>query len=352
MTEKIADPENLQLAYYKAQKGKAEKTVVFEYGKRLQENLRVLREQILSGAVETGSYHYFTIYDPKKRLICAAPFGQRVSHHALMNICHPFFEKVQIFDSYASRPGKGTYAALERAKQFNMRFKWFLKLDFRKYFDNLEHTILKKQLHQLFKDSRLLTMFESIIDSYSVNQSKGVPIGNLTSQYFANHYLARADHFVKEILQIPAYVRYMDDLVLWHNNKEMLINAGLRLKQYSESELKLTLKPFCLNQNAHGLPFLGYLLYPDKIQLAHRSRIRFIKKLRIYENKLRAGIWTQNEYQNHVLPLIAFTEYANAKKFRTKIIAAFQIKKGNNHWFEPGAARWQLEQQCAELPFC
>ena len=167
---------------------------------------------------------------------------------------------------------------------------------------------------------RFPKIFESIIDSYCVMLNKGVPIGNLTSQYFANHYLAQADHYVKEKLEIKAYVRYMDDMVLWHDNKEILIRAGKSLKIYSKGELKLTLKPFCLNQNMRGLPFLGYLLYPDVIRLAHRSRIRFIKKLRIYENKLKSGIWTQKEYQNHVLPLIAFTEHANAKEFRKKII--------------------------------
>jgi RNA-directed DNA polymerase len=320
LIEKIADIENLQSAYYKAQKGKAEKIEVFEYGKGLQDNLQNLQYQILSGNVEAGNYRYFTIYDPKKRIICAAPFGQRVLHHALMNVCHPFFEKAQIFDSYASRPEKGTYAALERAKSFNRRYKWFLKLDYRKYFDSLDHTIIKKQLNRLFKDMGLLKIFESIIDSYCVIQNKGVPIGNLTSQYLANHYLAQADHYVKEKLKIRAYVRYMDDMVLWHDNKKILIKAGKSLKIYSENELKLTLKPFCLNQNSHGLPFLGYLLYPDNTRLAYRSRTRFIRKLRIYENNLTSGTWTQKEYQNHVLPLIAFTKYAHAKELRKKIM--------------------------------
>lgn len=321
LIEQIAGLENLQLAYYKAQKGKADRVEVIEYGKRLQENLGELRRQIVSGDVETGNYHYFTVYDPKKRIICAAPFGQRVLHHALMNVCHPSFEKAQICDSYASRIGKGTYAALDRARQFNKRYPWFLKLDFRKYFDSLDHTIIKNQLGRMFKDRRLLNIFERIIDSYRVEPNQGVPIGNLTSQYFANHYLAPLDHHAKESLKIPAYVRYMDDLVLWHDRKVTLINLGLSLQQHSEKELKLNLKPFCLNRNSHGLPFLGYLLYPDQTRLAHRSRTRFIKKLRMYENNLATGVWSQEAYQHHVLPLIAFTEYADAREFRKKIIA-------------------------------
>lgn len=323
LIEKIAAIDNLQLAYYKAQKGKTAKNKVIEYGKNLKKKLQQLKQQILAGAVEAGNYHYFTIYDPKKRLICAAPFNQRILHHALMNICHPFFEEFQIFDSYASRIGKGTYAALERAKYFNRKYRWFLKLDFRKYFDCINHFILKQQLTRLFKDDRLLAIFTTIIDSYSVNPNTGVPIGNLTSQYFANHYLAGLDHFIKEVLKIKAYIRYMDDLVLWHNYKQSLLKAGLNLQQHAAQELALTLKPFCLNQNSHGLPFLGYLVYPENVRLSHRSRIRFIKKLTFYDTLLKGNIWTQKEYQNHVLPLIAFTEHADAKNFRKKIIAGY-----------------------------
>lgn len=325
LIEQIADYENLYLAYFKARKGKIGKAAVYAYGKQVQQHLPELQRQILSGDIAVGNYHYFTIYDPKKRLICAAPFGQRVLHHAVMNICHPFFERAQIFDSYASRIGKGTYAALDRAKNFTRRYQWFLKLDVRKYFDSLDHGILNNQLQRLFKDKSLQEIFARIIASYCVQPNKGVPIGNLTSQYFANHYLAGLDHFVKEILNIPAYVRYMDDMALWHNDKDMLLHAGLRLQQYAADELRLSLKPFCLNRKSHGLPFLGYLVYPDQIRLAHRCRSRFIKKLDRYEQNLASERWTQKEYQQHVSPLIAFTEHANAKEFRKKIIYSFNI---------------------------
>lgn len=321
LVEKIAVRENLDLAFYKAQKGKADKRTVIEYGKNLPANLRELEAQIHAGEVEVGNYHYFTVYDPKQRLICAAPFGQRVLHHALMNVCHPYFERAQVFDSYASRVEKGTYAALARAKDFNRRFPWFLKLDYRKYFDSLDHLVLNEQMDARFKDRRLLAIFARIIDSYHTRPGKGVPIGNLTSQYFANHYLAAADHLVKERLGVPAFVRYMDDCVLWHEDKEKLLRAGARLDEYSASALLLTLKPFCLNRNAQGLPFLGYLLYPGRTRLAQRSRARFIKKLRRYKENLLTGVWTQAEYQAHVLPLIAFTEHAEAKEFRKSVIA-------------------------------
>lgn len=319
LIESIAEMANLELAYHKAQRGKAAKPQVLAFGGNLRDNLKCLQEQVLSGEVAVGNYHYFTIYDPKKRQICAAPFVQRVLHHALMNVCHPYFEQQQIFDSYASRPGKGTYAALERAASFNRRYRWFLKLDVRKYFDSICHGVLRGQLSRLFKDPQLLRIFDSILDSYEVVPGRGVPIGNLTSQYFANHYLSPADHYARETLLLPAYVRYMDDMVLWHDDHKALIQVGYQFQDYIHQQMEQELKPFCLNKNSEGLPFLGYLLYPQATRLAHRSRQRYIQKIKTYQNALDGGLWTQKEFQNHATPLTAFTQYANAKAFRQKV---------------------------------
>ncbi|MEZ5044081.1 MAG: RNA-directed DNA polymerase [Saprospiraceae bacterium] len=312
--------ENLELAYYKARKGKAEKVSVQSFGKNLRDKLRILQNQILSGEVESGDYHYFTIYDPKKRQICAAPFAQRVLHHALMNVCHPFFERAQTADSFASRIGKGTYAALDQARANSLCYAWFLKLDARKYFDSIHHGVLRQQLCSLFKDGRLLRIFDQIIDSYGVEPGRGLPIGNLTSQYFANHYLSPADHFAKEDLRVPGYVRYMDDIVLWHEDKDALLEAARRFEAYIQTRLLLKLKPFCLNKNTAGLPFLSYLIYPDRTRLAQQSRKRFIQKLREYGRLLQEGKWSQKEYQRHIEPLTAFTLHADAKAFRHKTI--------------------------------
>jgi RNA-directed DNA polymerase len=317
----IAEMENLRLAFWKARRGKNDKPAVISFRTNLNEELLILRQELLAGEVNVGKYHYFTINDPKERNICAADFSERVLHHALMNVCHPIFERVQIFDSYASRKGKGTYAALERAASYTAQYKWYLKLDVRKYFDSINHSILKKQLSRIFKDAHLLAIFNQIIDSYALVPNKGVPIGNLTSQYFANHYLAVADHYAKEQLKIPAYVRYMDDMVLWHNDKQVLLKIGKLFEQFIEKELDLELRPFCLNKSSKGLPFLSYLLCPSTIRLAQRSKKRFIRKMNYYNQQIAKGIWSQKDYQKHVLPLIAFTEKANAKFFRKQVLA-------------------------------
>ncbi len=267
LIEKIAEPDNLRLAFWKARKAKEGKIEVAQFRMHLDKNLLSIREELLSGKLKVGNYHYFTIFDPKERLICAASFKERVLHHAIMNICHANFEKYQISGSYASRPGKGTYAALERAAVFQKKYKWFLKLDVRKYFDTIDHRILKRMLAKRFKDIALLNVFSNIIDSYQTSNGKGLPIGNLTSQYFANHYLALADHYIKEKLQALAYVRYMDDMVMWSDDKNTLLKIGNDFQSFIQSELQLSLKPVCLNTTDKGLPFLDYLLYPDNILL-------------------------------------------------------------------------------------
>ncbi len=318
LIEKIADPENLRIAFWKARKAKEGKKEVNDFRKDLDGNLKLLRNELLSGNVNVGNYHYFTIYDPKERVICAAPFKQRVLHHAIMNVCHANFEKYQIFHSYASRTNKGTYAAIENASKFQKQYKWFLKLDVRKYFDSIDHEVLKKLLAKRFKDKYLLHVFYQIIDSYQTQVGKGLPIGNLTSQYFANHFLAYADHFILEKLQASAYVRYMDDMVIWSNDKNELLKIGNEFQSFINHNLLLTLKPFCLNSSEKGLPFLGYVLFPEKIFLNNNSRKRFKSKLKQYNYKLNNAEWNQVEYQAHVLPLIAFAKHANTFNLRTK----------------------------------
>lgn len=325
LIEKIADMDNLCLAFWKAQRGKTHKYSVIEFQKNWNEKLLQIRGELLSGKVSVGKYNYFITYDPKERRICAADFRERVIHHAIMNICHDSFERVQIYDSYASRKGKGTYAALERAALFTKKYKWFLKLDVRKFFESIPHQIVKKQIERLFKDKSLLGVLGQIIDSYRgiITEDRGLPIGNLTSQYLANHYLVAADHYAEEKLGVYGYVRYMDDMVLWHNDKEKLLAAGIAFERFIEQELGLNLKPPCLHETEQGLPFLSYVLYPNKIELSHRSKFRFIRKLKFYEEKLQGEEWEQRDYQRHILPLLAFTTHAQSLGFRKKIIAQY-----------------------------
>ena len=181
-------------------------------------NLEEIRRGLENETARIGAYSYFTIKDPKERIICAASFPERIIHHAVMNICEPYFERFQIFHSYACRKGKGQHAALLSAFHYAKSSPFFLKMDVRKYFDSIDHEILFNRLTRLFKDHRLLDLLSRIIDSYHTAPGKGVPIGNLTSQYFANHYLASFDHYVKETLGVKRYIRYMDDMLFFSSS--------------------------------------------------------------------------------------------------------------------------------------
>lgn len=320
----VADPDNLRFASWKAAKGKRYTGAVLNYQENLEENIQLLREQIISGRVEVGDYRYFKVYEPKERQICASAFREQVLHHALMNVCHDYFDRALIFDSYASRKGKGTYAALERAKTFTQKYAWFLKLDVRKFFESVHHNVMKRQLARLFKEERLLEIFFTIIDSYEAHPDRGVPIGNLTSQYFANHYLSELDHFIKEKLRIKAYVRYMDDMVLWHDDKEVLKTALKGIQAYLESRLHCELKPPVLNRCKTGLPFLGYHVFPHHLHLLQKSKARFIRKLIYIEEQYQSGIWSEEVCARHVLPLIAFTAHADAKQFRKNVLLSME----------------------------
>jgi len=318
--EKIILLDNLYLAWYKAKKSKINKPYVIEFENNLQENLQNIQNQILTGDVIVGDYGFFYVYEPKKRKISAAKFSERVLHHSIMNICHPFFEKNLIYHTYATRKNKGTYAALDKAKVGVKKYKYYAKLDIRKYFDSIDHSILKQKLRSVFKDPVLIKIFDKIINSYQVEINKGLPIGNLTSQYFANHFLSSADHFLIEKIRIPLYIRYMDDMLLFDNDLNRLKYKVKQFTGYIKENLLLNFKTVNINKTSLGVPFLGYKLFPYTVKLNKKSKKRFKKKIRIYNNLLKKGKWSEKDYQRHITPLIAFTEYADALNFRKNII--------------------------------
>lgn len=320
LIERIAEMENLRLAFWKVRRGKEEKQEVIRFCINLEMNLVVLQKELLDGRVVIGDYHCFPIFDSKERMICASSFRERVLHHALMNVCHDNFEHYQMYHSYASRKGKGVHAAIKQAQINQHKYKWFLKMDVHKYFDSIDHEVLKRLLEKRFKDERLLGILCSIIDSYSVVLKKGLPIGSLMSQYFANYYLGIADHYLEEQLKAKAFVRYMDDVVVWDHEKEPLKVLQQQYQLFLEKELHLVLNPSCLNNAGQGLSFCGYRIFADKMHLSRVSKKRFIEKFNRYECLWKATVWNDATYQRHLLPLLACTEYADCWGLRKSLI--------------------------------
>ncbi|MBR1834768.1 MAG: RNA-directed DNA polymerase [Bacteroidales bacterium] len=345
LIERVADMDNLLWAFCKAQKGKSCKKEVIDYRANLQDNLIEMRERLLAGDVRVGNYSTFTIYDPKERQISAATFDERVLHHALMNVCHPYFDRHLIYDTYATRIGKGTYAALDRAHKFMTCHSHVAKLDVRKYFDSIDHGILKRQLAHLIKDVYVLSAFNRIIDTYhAATRGVGIPIGNLTSQYFANHYLSVFDHYLKERLGVVSYIRYMDDMLLFADDGQLLKGQVQRVHDYLSEELRLQIKPPVIVKTTQGVSFLGYRLQGYRIGLNSRSRNRFIHKMNNYQHLLETEQWSQEEFRIHVVPLVAFAKHAYTKQYRLQLI------KSQTARLEPRESGWQLEQQRQELP--
>ncbi len=316
---RIVDIDNLMLAFCKARCGKKNRQEVVDYSLNVVDNLLSLRTRLIDESLRVGNYHYFEIYDPKRRRICAASFEERIVHHAVMNICKERFEKHLIYDTYATREGKGVYAAIDRARVAMVKYPYVAKLDVRKYFDSIDHTILKSKLQRIFKDAQLLRLFDAIIDSYHTTPNTGIPIGNLTSQYFANHYLSNLDHYIKEQLKVPAYVRYMDDMLLFADSRAALKVTVDKVKSYLANNLSLELKPIQIVNAGKGVSFLGYTLLPHRILLNGRSKLRFARKMREYTLLLKSGVWSDRTYFQHIQPLLAFTQKAYTHKMRERL---------------------------------
>ena len=324
----IVERENLRLAMHKALRGKRSKADAREFVSRADENLDRMRTELIEGEFVVGLYHQFTIFDPKERLITAPCFRERVLHHGIMNVCEPVFERWLVADSFACRKGKGRIAALERAGEFSRRKKLFLKLDIRKYFNSISHAILADRLHRLFKDRRLLALLDQIISAYETAPGRGLPIGSLTSQHFANFYLGWLDRFVKETLRVRGYVRYMDDCALWADTTKELQEELSRIEDFLSSKLELRLKasPY-INRADHGLDFLGCRVYPTHLVLNPRSRVRFRRKLRGLEDAYESGRVDEATLQQRGTALVAFTRAPGLSswRFRRSVIDSLSV---------------------------
>jgi RNA-directed DNA polymerase len=322
----IATYENLCLAFWKAARGKQDRREVIAFDNSFDDRLRKLQKELISHAPDIGHYRFFKVYDPKQRSICAAAFAERVLHHAVMNLCEPVLEAYAIHDSYACRKGKGARKALARAQGFARKYDWYLKLDIRKYFDTIDHRILLDLLGRRFKDKELMRLFEKLFETYHTAPGKGMPIGNLISRHLANFYLGAFDHWIKEEQRIKGYLRYMDDMVVFGQDRAALKALLKRIGHYLDRNLALRLKDaVALNRCRHGLTFLGYRVYPDKILLSARSKRRFIYKFRQYEQMWQSGQWSTRTLVRHMEPLIDFSRAAAAQGLRRNVMERFGV---------------------------
>ena len=267
----------LNAACHRAAKGKMDRNPVRMFLDRMDTELPLLQTELRSGCYCPGGYTQFRIKDPKPRTISCAPFRDRVVHHALCDVCGSLLEKRYISDSYACRGGKGVHAAIMRAQGHCRRYRYFLKADIASFFDSVDHEVALSLIMRTFREQKVRGLWAAIIHKplQGAQAGKGLPIGNLTSQWLANTYLDAMDHLIKEVWRFPEYVRYMDDFILWCDDKDSLWWAIDHLRDWLHSERKLSLKESALRVApcAEGLPFLGMRIFPGAVRLK-RSRLR------------------------------------------------------------------------------
>lgn len=301
--------ENLYLAYENAARGKRGQPAVALFDYHLEDKLFHLQEELANKTYRPGLYRSFYIYDPKKRLVSAALFRDHVVHHALCQIIEPLFERTFLGDSYANRLGKGTHAALDRAQDFAKRYPYVLQCDIKQFFPSVDHLVLRDILARKIDDADVMRLCDRILasgegvleeayemvyfpndDLLAVNRPRGLPLGNLTSQFWANVYLNELDQFVKRQLHCAAYVRYVDDFLLFADSKQQLWEwKRLIVEKLNQLRLTLHLKSSTVYPVANGLPFLGFRLYPSHRRLKRRNGVAFARRWRGYLQAVAHG---------------------------------------------------------------
>jgi retron-type reverse transcriptase len=310
----------LRAAALNAAKGKKSKPRVAAFIRNLENEIIALENELLSRTYRPRPYRTFKIHDPKERMICAADFRDRVVHHALCASMEPIFERLSIFDSYACRKDKGHHAAVRRAQHFMNKHAYYLKLDIHKFFDSVDHGILKSQLRSRIKDPNLLRLLDAFIDHPVpwTEPGKGIPIGNLTSQYFANFHLSGLDHFIKEYLRIEGYVRYMDDLVLFADEKDTLRQALTQIEAYLEKKLCLKLKQegTLVAPVSQGLTFVGFRVFPGVTRMARRGWRRFRRKVLAVDGGLAMDAIDDETWRRSTASLVGHLRQAQTRNLR------------------------------------
>lgn len=338
--QQIYDFGNLYQAFRRARKGgkrKYPEVAAFEY--HLETELWQLHQELKEKTYQPGAYRHFYIYERKKRKISAAPFRDRVVHHALCGVIEPIFEARFIHDSYACRVGKGTHCAADRAQAFTKSNAYVLKADARQFFPSIDHIILKDILSRHIADpdvmwliSQILHSGEGVLDSEYVMQwfpkddlwakfrPRGLPIGNLTSQFWANAYLNELDQFIKRELKCRHYVRYADDFLLFHDDKARLLQWREDIITYLFS-LRLTLheKKSTVFPTQDGVNFVGYRIFPHYRRLRKDNVHRFAQRLRKMRDAYQHGEMALETIQQSVQSWVAHASHANTYHLRERI---------------------------------
>lgn len=341
---RVGSWENLHQAWRRARKGKRgrEPAATFEFD--LEANLIGLQRELRDKTYRPGLYNSFYIHDPKRRLISAAPFRDRVVHHALCNVMEPLFERRFIFDSYANRLGKGTHRALDRCQEFARRFRYVLPCDIRQFFPSIDHAILRATLCRVIADQDVMELVDRILESgvgvlsdeyemvwfpgddlWDALRPRGLPIGNLTSQFWANCHLDPFDHFVKRVLRCGGpsggYLRYVDDFLFFADDKATLWTWREAAVAYL-ADLRLSIHDSRAQPRpvTEGIPFLGFVVYPGYRRLKRRNVVNYRRRLRALLKAHQAGEISDGQLAASLLGWINHAQHGDTWGLREAIL--------------------------------
>ncbi|EAZ89367.1 RNA-directed DNA polymerase [Crocosphaera chwakensis] len=343
--QKIIPFENLYSAAKKAQKGKRYRDNVLDFNYNLATELFKIQQELTNKTYQPGQYRTFHLRDPKSRLISAAPYRDRVVHHALCNIIVPIFEKTFICDSYANREGYGTHRALRRFTDFLRTHTCILQCDIKKYFPSIDHQILKQLIRRKIKCQDTLWLIDKIIDNSNpqeptiqyfpndtlltpIERKQGLPIGNLTSQFFANIYLNPLDHFIKEQLKCKAYVRYVDDFALFSSDPDYLKDCRQQIENFLIS-LRLKIHPVKsqLFSTNIGATFLGFRIFHHKIRVRNQNIHRGRRRLKQLQKDFAQGKINVSDVITSLNSWNAHLEHGDTWQLRQQIFTSLLFKR-------------------------
>ena len=343
---KIYDFENLYEAYKEARKRKRYRHDVMRFTANLEENLIHLQNELIYKTYKVGRYNEFFVYDPKKRLIMSLPFRDRVVQWAIYCQINPLFDKRYISTSYGCRVGGGAHRAVKKLKEYIRQQPgkaYVLKMDVSKYFYRINHDVLMATLRAIIKDEDLLWLLETIIRSehdfgievddfdYSGQRLSGVgmPIGNLSSQMFANLYLNAADHYVKEVLQCPYYIRYMDDMVIVDTDKKRLREVLTAMDDFLVNKLALKLNnKTCIRTVSQGVDFCGYRVFNTHIRLRKKSALKLKRRIKYLQKEFFRGKITLGRFHNSLMSYLGMLAHCDSLSLKNKLLAGVVLTRG------------------------
>lgn len=338
--------ENLYQAYRLARRGKRDRAAVSDFEFNLEARLLELQAELQMQTYRPGEYHNFYIFEPKRRLVSAAPFRDRVVHHALCSVIEPIWEPRFIYHSYACRVGKGTHAALNQAQTWARQYAYVFHGDIVKYFPSIDHQILSELMARRVADRQTLQLMKLLLDSgagiqtderpqlyffgddlFAALRPTGLPIGNLTSQFWANLYLHELDQFVTQRLHCPAYLRYMDDFLLFSDDKSQLRAWKAALRDFLGAHLRLLLHETksVVQPTSIGLDFCGFILFPTHRRLRRSSIRRFVQRFRRQREAYRAGQLSLDKMTLSVQCWIAHAAHGDTWRLRSRLFRDYAI---------------------------